>query len=237
MKKIIYSVLALSVSCFSTNAQSGFSLQNLNNYIQGNAGSWLFEGSVDVVNTSGSSKDVVMFRQINNLATGHQSYFCWGSFCYNPGVSTSMAETMPAGSSLHARAYLSTGNVSGLSTVTYCWYDANNSSDSICLEFIYDITTGINEVANANADFLSLPYPNPAGIKTTLFYHVKKQDAGSRIVFYNMIGSKILDIKLDDSKQELQVNTASLKAGVYYYSLISGGKTIGTKKLIVSHRN
>jgi hypothetical protein len=236
MKKI-YTVLAFSVSCFSASAQSSFSLQNLNNYLQGNAALYLFEGGVDVVNNSSSSKDVIMVRTINNLATSHESYFCWGSFCYNPGVSISFAETMPAGTSLHAVADLTTGMVTGLSKVTYCWYDANNTGDSLCLEFVYDITTGINEVANANADFLSMPHPNPADMKTTIFYHLKKQDAGSRIVFYNVIGSKILDIKLDDSKQELQVNTASFQPGAYYYSLISGSRTIGTKKLIVSHRN
>ncbi|HKR05360.1 MAG TPA: T9SS type A sorting domain-containing protein [Bacteroidia bacterium] len=237
MKKIFYSVfLMLAISCFRVHAQSSFTLQNLNNYLQGSSSTYLFEGSVDVINNSASAKDVIMFRKINNVASGHESYFCWGTYCYAPSKDSSDPEHMSPGSLLLACADLTT-LADGLSTVTYCWFDANNPSDSICLEFIYDITTGINEAANANAEFLSLPHPNPADTKTTIFYHLKNHDAGSGIIFYNVIGSKILEVKSDGSKEELQLNTASFPGGVYFYSLISDSKVIGTNKLIVTHKN
>ncbi|HKR05738.1 MAG TPA: T9SS type A sorting domain-containing protein [Bacteroidia bacterium] len=238
MKKIYTLLLIASLFSVKMNAQS-LSLQSLNNVLQGDASVYQYEGTVDVVNISSSTKNVMMYRLINDLAPGHESLFCWGVNCYAPITDTSFyPEVMPAGSISLGRADLRTYFIPGFSKVTYCWYDMANPSDSVCLEFTYNILpTGINEIANATTDFISLPYPNPADGATSIAYHLVNQNNASKIIFYNVIGSKILEVKLDDSKQSIQVNTSSFQAGVYYYSLISGGKAISTNKLIVSHKN
>ena len=238
MKKIYLLLIVTSFFAAKLNAQS-FSLINLNNVLQGNTSSFQIEGTVDVVNNSGFDKNVMMFRKINNLAPGHESLFCWGINCYGSATDTSVYfEAMPSGGTSLARADLNTWNFPGVSYVTYCWYDSDDPSDSVCLEFTYNILpTGIAEHSNTSSDFVSLPHPNPADGSTVIIYHLKNQDADSKIVFYNVIGSKVLEVKLEGSKQNMQVNTSSFQEGVYYYSLISAGKAISTNKLIVSHKN
>ena len=238
MKKIYTLTLICSLLTARIFAQS-FSLQNINNYMQGDASVFQYEATVDVVNNSSSTKDVVMFRKINNLAPGHASLFCWGVNCYGESTDTATyLETMPPGGVSLGREDLRTYFFQGYSTVTYCWYDNSNPSDSVCLEFYYDISpTGVHEIYNSATDFVSLPYPNPADVSTMIAYHLNNQNTESKIVFYNVIGAKVHEVKLDYSKQSIQINTSLFKPGVYYYSLLSGGKSMSTNKLIVSHKN
>lgn len=238
MKRIYFILIILSAFTSKISAQS-FSLININNYIHANTSYNPFGLSVDVVNNSNSAKDVNMFRKINNVASGHSSNFCWGNFCYGSIIDTSQnVLSMPAGGSNNAIADLNAYNIAGYSEVTYCWYDVNNPADSVCLKFTYDLTAavGINELT-ATVDFVSLPHPNPADLSTVLVYYLKNHDADSRIVIYNVIGSKVLEMKLDNSKHDVQLNTSDFQPGVYFYSFISGGKAISTNKLIVSHKN
>jgi hypothetical protein len=238
MKKI-YAILIISLLVVKANAQSSFSLQNVNNSVLGDASVFQYELTAEVVNNSSSTKDVMMLRAINNLAPNHTSLFCWGANCYGEPVdlSTNPETINPGGFSL-ARADGRTYFSPGLTKVTYCWYDSNNMNDSICLEFTYDISpTGVHEVYNSSADFISMPHPNPADGSTSIAYHLNTLNNESKIVFYNVIGSKIHEVKLDDSKQSIQINTSLFQPGVYYYSLLSGGKAISTNKLIVSHKN
>jgi len=237
MKKIYTLLVVTALFTASTFGQS-FSLQNINNYFQGSAGTFQYIGTVDVQNNSTTDKGVIMARVINNLAPGQESSFCW-DVCYPPTTNVSGAPvTIPAGTYVsNAIADLRPYGNSGLSKVTYCWYDINNITDSVCLEFVYDLTTGINELADAKADFISLPHPNPADANTVIIYHLNKQNADSRILFYNVIGSKVLELKPGDLKESILVNTSHFPEGIYYYSLISGGKAVSTNKLIVSHKN
>jgi hypothetical protein len=238
MKKIYTLILICSLFSAKMHAQS-FSLQNINNYMQGDASVFQYEATVDVVNNSSSSKDVVMFRKINNLASGHTSLFCWGINCYGETTDTATyLETMPAGGVSLGREDLRTYFFQGNSTVTYCWYDVANPTDSVCLEFYYNILpTGVHEIHSSAENFISLPYPNPADVTTQIVYHLNSQNNESKIVFYNVIGSKVYEVNLDYLKQNIQINTSSFQPGVYFYSLLSGGKSISTNKLIVSHKN
>jgi hypothetical protein len=242
MKKIIYLILIVFNAFSLKSGAQSFSLINPINNIQGDTTTFQYEGSVDVINTSGVTKYVKMTRAINDTAPGHESLFCWGINCYSSGTNTSTyqdtLDDSSTGDFAHARADLNTWNIPGLSKVTYCWYDINNTSDSICLEFDYLILpTGIHEVYKSTSDFISLPYPNPADAATSIAYYLNKQYTDSKIVFYNVIGSKVYEVNLDYLKQSIQINTSSFQPGVYFYSLLSGGKSISTNKLIVSHKN
>ena len=236
MKKIYFVLFILAVVNIKVNAQS-FSLQNVNNILQGTASFYPIEGTAELVNNSGSSKNVKMFRKINNIAAGQQSSFCWGINCYGPLTDTATyIVSVAPGDFDTARCDLNPMGFAGYSEVTYCWYDVNNPSDSICLKFTYDVATGINQVIAAE-DFVSLPRPNPSDGSTVITYNLKNQNADSKIVFYNVIGSKVMEVKVDNSKHYIQINTSALQAGVYYYSFISGNKAISTNKLVVSHKN
>ncbi|EAY29654.1 tail fiber domain-containing protein [Microscilla marina] len=81
-------------------------------------------------------------------------------------------------------------------------------------------------------------FPNPLGEKTTIQYFLDKNNAGvpNHIYIYNQQGAKVKEIALVNAtgKGQVEVNTAGLKAGVYIYTLVSNGKKVASKRMIVS---
>lgn len=236
MKKFYLLIVLWLVAGGSLHAQS-FSYQNATLYLQGD-GSTILEGTVDIYNISAVDLGVKVARTNNNLAPNHLSYFCWGTQCYGPLTDTSQTtETIPAGTFNNTfKGDLNPGFSMGLSRVTYCFFDVNNPGDSVCMEFVYDITTGIDEVNKAE-NFVSAPTPNPADAFTSISYHLAKPASDIRLVIRNIIGSEVSQLKLNSQQKIMMLNTSSLKQGVYFYSIIADNKVINTNRLVVSHRN
>lgn len=235
MKKL-YSFIILLLLAGSIQAQS-LSPQNATLLIPGD-GTSLLQGYVDIYNIGNTDLDVLVERTVDNLAVNHVSNFCWGPACYPPNVSISpLSEFIPVGGFSNTfRGDLNPNFTSGLSRVTYCFYDMNNQSDSICMEFVYDITTGINEVNNA-ASFVSNPTPNPADAFTTISYRLAKQASEIKLVIHSIIGSEVAQLKLNGQQKIMMINTSALKSGVYFYSVIADRAVINTNRLVVSHKN
>ena len=89
------------------------------------------------------------------------------------------------------------------------------------------IVTCTNGVAAINNNEFSSAYPNPCSDKIA----VEGLDA-DRIVFYNMIGEKIKTTDLPRGQTKVEINTADLKEGIYFYSIVKEGIVVETKKLI-----
>jgi len=198
-------------------------------------------GTLEIVNTGNISlSSIVAERDEILLAPGHSSYFCWGAYCYGSatGLSPHTVTINPNDTNRTFIAYLSPGgNNPGTSIVDYYFYDNTGSSDTVYMRFTYDImtTTGINEVPS-NTFAMSSAYPNPADGLTSISYNLSLAK-DSKIVFYNMLGSVVREIKLSGDRQKtLIIPISDFKAGVYYYSLIADGKTFASKKLVVTHK-
>jgi len=93
-------------------------------------------------------------------------------------------------------------------------------------EFTLDNQTPSNILAVSNS-VVSL-YPNPA----KNFINVKTDLKNSVIVIRNIIGKEVLRYNL--TKISNNISVASLPSGVYIYNIISKGKNIETKKLIIN---
>jgi hypothetical protein len=212
MKKI-YLILCVISLFYNASAQS-LSIYNPNNNLQDTAGFYIIEGTVDVVNISGSTKLVGMYRKINNLAPGHVSSFCWGINCYSSVTDTSTyPESMSPNDTSLARADLLPMDSAGYSEVSYCWYDLNNPADSVCLTFTYDISprlTGINETTNKDGFIL---FPNPFSNKLTITTH---STTLSEIILYDITSRKLLHQQFTNT---LTLNTSHLSKGIYIYEL------------------
>ena len=194
------------------------------------------DAEVWIVNSSAISLDVLVQRTVNNLATGHTSNFCWGLSCY--GDTTNWATdpvTIPAGDSSHSfHGYLNPHGYFGQSHVCYKYFDMNNSPDFVEVCYDYDIATGIHVLGVTSSDPLSSASPSPAYGLTNINYLTS--DINSRIIIYNLLGVVVKEIKLESKQGVLILSTSDMKQGVYYYSLISGDKTLATKKLVVAHK-
>jgi hypothetical protein len=197
----------------------------------------LIDSHVDIHNTAATSLDVAVDRVANNLAGSHFSYFCWGPTCYGPGTNSAPAEAIPSGSTNTTfRGYLNPSGSTGVSTVTYCFYDVNNPQDSICLEFVYDVTPqGVNEI-DPNVVDLSSPRPNPAVNFTQISYSAGAGASDVRIVLSNMLGAKVRELQMSRNQDVILLATSALKPGLYFYSLVVDHQVLVTKKLVIAGR-
>lgn len=75
--------------------------------------------------------------------------------------------------------------------------------------------------------------PNPFGESTSITYFLPDAIANAEMVFYDMYGSEIHRIQLQNKgTAKVEVNTKDLASGIYSYSLIADGKVIDTMKMI-----
>lgn len=97
-----------------------------------------------------------------------------------------------------------------------------------------DFTQGELEAIASNSYYLSQNTPNPFKTSTTIDYSLPKEDNDASILILNLNGQTIREFKLTNTKGSITVESSSLQKGMYLYSLISGGKEIITKKMIVN---
>ena len=231
MKKILF------VACLTAFSLAGISqnLQILSSRTIAKNGDDR-ESRVTIKNIGSAPMDIKVQRTVNNLASGHVSNFCW-DICYGPTVSTSIGtQHLQPGAvdSINFIGDLSTGSIAGKSEVRYVFYDQNVPSDSVGITFVYNVViTGINTTKESKPALFA--YPNPADNEVKI---VCNQNGlkNAYIEVYNTLGSVVEKVAVDE-RNYVVIPTAGLNAGAYYYSLISEGKSLAIKKLVVFHEN
>jgi hypothetical protein len=199
----------------------------------------MMQSHLQVKNIGPVTLTVKVKRTVNNLATNHVSNFCFAGVCYPSAVSTSLAWNIDPGAvadSEHVtlRADLNPLSTNGISEVTYCAYDADNESDSICITFRYNAgPIGVNELSGGSK-FMSNAYPNPAH-QTSLVTYSLPSMKNAQIVISNMLGSAINKLHLSEKSGTVELPVAALPEGVYYYTLMNDGKPVVSKRLMISH--
>ncbi len=229
MKKL-YLLFVLALAFTGIRAQS---LTATNVHIDGDP-LFLMEGYATITNVSSTSKDIKVARTVNSLFPGHDTYFCWVQ-CYSnqTNVSPDYITLAPGADTDLFRGDLVTFSVSGISSVSYCFYDMNNLGDSVCIQYVYDATTGIADVVT-DKNFISRAYPNPANLTTNFYINLAKGSKSAQLKFFNMLGAQVKEIDVNNSRNSLRVNIADLKPGIYFYSLWIDGKSTSTGKLMVT---
>ncbi len=190
---------------------------------------------VDILNTGNSTIDVLVERKSQVLIPGHESNFCWGSQCYPPFISLSpIPEPIPPATINQTfKGQLNPNGIAGLSRVTYCFFNQSNVLDSVCFEFFYDITLGLNEFNNQGS-FLSSPSPNPARHLTALSYRIDYPQHPVKLVINNLNGVMVQEIPMDAPARNVILDISQLPAGFYLCSLLHGRQVIRTVKLIIN---
>jgi hypothetical protein len=233
MKKL-YSVILFFTLSITVYSQSSIIGVNPTIWNTGD-GSTYVDSYVDIVNVSTSTIDVMVERKSEVLVPGHESNFCWGVQCYPPFVSLSPTPEPIAPSAVNHsfKGQLNPYGIPGLSRVTYCFFNQVNSADSVCFEFFYDITLGINE-NSVYASYLSSPTPNPTTSMTAFSYRITNPKGEIKMVISNLLGKTVQEIKLNSPAKNFILNTSNLQPGIYLCSLINGEEPFRTVKLTVS---
>jgi len=228
----VLTILCVTLT-FSVNAQSSMTKHDASTIIYGND-TTLQHANVKIINTGSSTVDIKV--SMDNFAANPNlvSYFCWGIICYPPTtfVSSDPVTLAPGDTAASFIGYLHPSGVAAVSQVTYNFFNIADESDSVSATFIYDFTTGVDELTSKIN--VSNAYPNPANNLTRISYDLNSS-RNAKLVFYNLLGSIVYETPLTDNKGTLIVNTSGLKSGIYYYSIVTDGKNIASKKLVISH--
>lgn len=198
---------------------------------------------VYVKNTDFTSKVLMVERTINELAPEHSTVFCFAGECYLPERNISKeyelkgGATTPQTFALNPKLEDIYGHP-GTSKITYTIYDRDNPSDKITIQFTYvvtattDIRPGFD---GAPVTILSNSFPSPAFDNARIDYNIGQTYSNASLTVYNLIGNQMQTVRLDAPKGSVNIPTATMNAGVYFYSIVVDGKKIVTKKLIVKH--
>lgn len=233
MKKF-YTVIALAIASFCPavlSAQSSLVMSNV--HISGDP-LFLMEGHATIRNNSNQTLDVLVERKVNIVWPGHSSYFCWVQ-CYGSGTSLSPdpVTLAPNDTTDIFRGDLETNAIPGIDTIAYCFFVQGNPADSVCVTYRFDSTVGIGEVPS-NRNYVSKAYPNPASTSTSFYVNVLKSGKSAQLKFFNMLGTEVKNIDVNETRGSVKVNVSDLKSGIYFYSLWVDGKSTGTGKLMVT---
>ena len=198
----------------------------------------LCDGTATIKNISTNTITVKCKRIINSMSQGNINYFCFAGSCYGPSTRVSGSSALMAPDSTNGSfiGYLQDSAASCDDTVTYCFFNVNDTTDATCYTVVYHFRpTGISQVSPANSVLLNV-YPNPVDFEATFQYSLPREFNSAQVIIMNMLGNKVGEYELNSNKPSLIISTADLSNGIYFYSLEVDGKVISTKKLMVSHQ-
>ncbi|TDE16383.1 T9SS type A sorting domain-containing protein [Dyadobacter psychrotolerans] len=79
-------------------------------------------------------------------------------------------------------------------------------------------------------------YPNPASEYAEIDYNMSSEIRDAKLIFYNVLGSKMDEYALTKNNRKLRVDTTVMPTGLYFYQLSLEGKKVATKKMLVRHQ-
>ena len=243
MKKIILFIFLVSFFVTFSFGQS-LELSNEQGIIPNNS-TIAVEGSPDellavpvwVTNISTDALSVKVKKVIIDTVTLSTNTFCWNGVCFPSNIYVSpTAVSIDTDETYNGFEghYEGKGHI-GTSEIMYVFFNENNPDDSVCVKVKYlGGTSSVKENLLSNIEF-SNAYPNPANTQTSFDYLFNNEFKDVEIIISTLLGSTVRNIKLQDIKGKVTINTSNLKDGVYFYSLILNGEIATTKKLIVRH--
>jgi hypothetical protein len=200
-------------------------------------------------NLTSSAVTFKVKKEVISNASGFGISFCTGTNCYTPATNLSSAITIAANGTLptphstpvtyglttdfNAAAF--TGSPTGSAQVLYTLFNTANTSDSVSVVIYYNVSaaaTGIKQFA-ANYSVSNIA-PNPASTNVSLSYDLKNTSQPATLKIYNMLGAVVKTVSLETYNNNTKVDVSSLEEGMYFYSVLVGGKAIKTSRLIVS---
>lgn len=115
--------------------------------------------------------------------------------------------------------------------------DAYPGTSNFCIKALCSQTSGITDDNNTiESAELFQNYPNPFNPETSISYTLKA-DSKVKLSVYNMKGEKLTDIvdKLQKAgSHKVNFSAEGLTSGIYFYSLELDGKSIATKKMVIT---
>jgi hypothetical protein len=193
----------------------------------------------DVINISGTERDIRCRREIIQTVAGADHQFCWGEICgpWSTGneLSTEIVNLADGDSSFSFYCkYRHNGNP-GQSIARFCWFDAADPTNQLCYDVNFCVDQaciiGVEEFENkATLQILGNPVSNLSGIS----YQFATQPSNADLAIYNSTG-QLVETRAISSAQGIAIIDANqFSNGVYTCKLNENGRTVGIQRMVVS---
>jgi hypothetical protein len=242
MKKLILFFFLGFIAALIVNAQSlqlsdstGLLQNNTTIFKYGSPSADEILSYIFVKNTKNDSISVNVKKVHLVINTGTMNLLCWG-LCFDTSVYvTHDPIVIHAGrtdSTDFSAHYLPNGAPAGISTIRYVFFDANNPSDSVCVNISFDTyPQGIKGFSGKN---LFAAFPNPADDYVNFSFSLPAGSEGM-VVIRDLLGSSVKEVPVTSVSGKISVNTLDLADGIYFYTFLSNGNQISTRKLVIRH--
>jgi hypothetical protein len=187
-------------------------------------------------NDAGTEKQIQARKTEISMVPGAASSICWAGYCY---PAQTMQSDYPLGlapgkDSTGCFAHFTTGGTLGTSTVRWTYFDQDNISDSVSVVIRYTTyPTGIASPGDGRKNAVQVS-PNPADMQVAFRF----QDPACQvytITLRTLTGQTILHATTGNSEGSIKLDTSVLPAGIYTYTLVSGGNRFTSGQLLIRH--
>jgi hypothetical protein len=195
----------------------------------------------DVINISGSTKNVRCRREIVQTVPGAQHQYCWGEICgpwtTNTANNTSSEiVTIANGDTTNTFfcKYKHLGNA-GESIVRFCWFDQNNASLELCHEITFsaEAPSQVGGITNAAAAVFEI-IGNPVNSISALKYEFRNQPSRASVQIFSATGVLVEERPINSIQGFVMMDAENFANGVYLCRLVNEGRIVGTQRMVVS---
>jgi len=201
----------------------------------------VMEAHWDVINISGSSKNIGCRREILQTVPSAQHQYCWGFLC-GPWTSSTATNTSSEVVSLANGdstdtffcKYKHLGNA-GESIVRFCWFDMNNAAEELCHDITFcagaSCPVGVyeNEVT-ASFEIIG----NPVNSISALKYKFQNQPSQASVQIFSATGVLVEERPINSIQGFVMMDAENFANGVYLCRLVNSGRVVGTQRMVVS---
>ncbi len=184
----------------------------------------------------------VLLRKVEeDILPGTINYFCWNGSCLSdlvyevddPIILSPGEISTP--DDFYAE-YLPEGNT-GTSVIKYEFFAPEDEFEKVyvTVNFITEDDNS-NNITKANFNNLSVEsiYPNPANNFAIVEISNTKQQGTALLQVFSIAGSLVLENHIDMAEKKHSLDLSALNRGVYMLTLNFEGKSVSTRKLIIS---
>jgi hypothetical protein len=242
MKRILLSVCLISIACFYGFSQGLSLTDTLGNPIAANS-TLVMNGTPDVAelvthlwvkNNGGHVINVKAKKAEVSLLSGSNVTFCWAGNCFPPNVYESIGTTaINAGeTATEFSGHYAPSLQKGQTKVEWTFWDVADPTNTVTVTVDYNTyPVGKEELTAAR---LTAAFPNPASNNVSIGYSLPSGSEG-KIVVRNILGVEVRSESIQAGSGKFIFNVSDLSEGIYFYSLIFGGQSTSTGKLVVKH--
>lgn len=189
-----------------------------------------------IKNTSDKAVRLAISVINSELAASQAVSLCYQGNCLDDmGNNLDLISIDPGVSVNDLELRFSAGLDESESSIEYLFVDIDNPREALTHTFNYKVRSASPNgiMYTDNGIRVSNAYPNPVMDYATIDFTMENTLGDAKIVFYNVLGDKTLDIPLNRSESSIKIPTENLNVGVYFYTLYLNNKGVVTKKLIV----